>query len=116
MFFRSPEDVLRAWEESYGSLEGKWRKEFLEHEAMKPILKHLDEHIEVAIRRNKRLAKILEDLYEQEYRLAEFNRSLHPHITTSEGESSLIGREGRGARSKIEGREREGGRFGRSTS
>jgi hypothetical protein len=116
MFFRSPEDVLLAWENSYGKLEGKWRKEFLEHETMKPILKHLDEHIEVAIRRNKRLASILEDLYDQEYRLAEFNRSLHPHITTSEGDSSLIGRHERSAKSKIEGREREGGRWGRSTS
>ncbi len=36
MFFRSPEDVLLAWENSYGKLEGKWRKEFLEHETMKP--------------------------------------------------------------------------------
>jgi hypothetical protein len=116
MFFRTPEDVLLAWEVSYGSLDEKWRKEFLEHEVMKPILKHLDEHIEVAIRRNKKLKSILEDLFEQEYRLAEFNRSLHPHITTSEGDSSLIGRHERGAKSKIEGREREGGRWGRSTS
>ena len=116
MFFRSPEDVLLAWEDTYGSLNEKWRKDFLEHETMKPILKHLDEHIEVAIRRNKKLTSILEDLFAQEYRLAEFNRSLHPHITTSEGDSSLIGRHERGAKSRIEGREREGGRFGRSTS
>jgi len=68
MFFRSPEDVLLAWEDTYGSLNEKWRKDFLEHETMKPILKHLDEHIEVAIRRNKKLNSILEDLFAQEFR------------------------------------------------
>jgi hypothetical protein len=116
VFFRDPEDVLVAWQESHGHLDAKWKQSFLKHPTMKEILSNLDEHIAVAIRRNKKLIDIVEDLRNQELKLAEFTRNIHPHSTNIERGGGIAGRIEDTTRSKIESREKESGRWGRTYS
>ena len=65
MRIHNPEEVLAFWEEIYGPLEPYWKNKFLKHPSMKGILKNQSDSIKVAIRRNKKLSKVLDDLHKQ---------------------------------------------------
>ena len=71
---------------------------------MKEILKHPSENIEVAIRRNKKLKDVLDDLRKQVDKKEEFLDKYDKYRNSRDTSSG----------SKIESREKEGGRWGRS--
>ena len=104
MRIHNSEEVLKFWEEIYGTLEPKWKTKFLYHPCIKGILKHQSDNIKVAIRRNKELANVLEDLLNQGSKKESFDRKQNP-FRESQSDQSL---------SKIERREKDGGRWGRS--
>jgi|688.fasta_scaffold164203_2 ribosomal protein L17 len=104
MRIHNSEEVLKFWEEIYGTLEPKWKTKFLYHPCMKAILKHQSDNIKVAIRRNKELANVLEDLINQGAKKESFDRKQNP-FRESQSDQSL---------SKIERREKDGSRWGRS--
>jgi hypothetical protein len=104
MRIHNPEEVLAFWEEVYGHLDSSWKTKFLKHPAMKGILKHQSDNIKVSIRRNKKLSEVLEDLLNQGREKAAFDMKLNP-FHESQQDQSL---------SKIERREKDGGRWGRS--
>ena len=99
-----PEHVLAFWQEIHGELERKWHNKFLKHRSMKEILKHPSENIEVAIRRNRKLKDVLDDLRKQVDKKEEFLDKYDKYRNSRENSSG----------SKIESREKEGGRWGRS--
>ena len=72
---------------------------------MKRILKFESNQIKVAIRRNKKLDSVLEDLIQQSIKKEDFNRRQNPFLDSVEKQEST---------SKIENREREGRRWGRT--
>ena len=72
---------------------------------MKRILKFESDQIKVAIRRNKKLDAVLEDLIQQSIKKEDFNRRQNPFLDSVEKQEST---------SKIENREREGRRWGRT--
>lgn len=100
-----PRDVLQFWEETYEVLKPLWKPLFLNHRAMKRILKFESDQIKVAIRRNKKLDAVLEDLIQQSIKKEDFNRRQNPFLDSVEKQEST---------SKIENREREGRRWGRT--
>ena len=63
------EDILRAWESTWGSLPEKWRQKFLNHRAMSEILFYPENWIEIAVLRNKKLEQVLEYLQKNENRV-----------------------------------------------
>jgi hypothetical protein len=63
------EDILRAWESTWGPLPGKWRQPFLNHRAMAEILFYPENWIEIAVVRNKKLEQVLEYLQKNENRV-----------------------------------------------
>ena len=104
MNIRKPEDLLAAWENVHGKLESDvLRKRFLEHECLADILKQRPERIAVAVRRNAKLHDVLQDLYAQDNRLEEFLDKYYPYRNS---QPEVLG-------SKVEQRERDGGRWGR---
>lgn len=105
MRIHRPIDVLQFWEETYEVLEPKWKQKFIEHKAMKRILKYKSDQIKVAIRRNKRLDNVLGDLIQQADKKEDFLRKQNQFYDANQRERSS---------SKIENREREGNRWGRS--
>ena len=76
---------------------------FLHHECMKNILKHRPERIAVAVKRNAKLKDILEDLYAQDDNTQEFLDKYYPYRNAAPEEPG----------SRIERREKDGGRWGR---
>jgi len=100
-----PIDVLQFWEETYEVLAPKWKSKFIHHKAIKKILKYNSDQIKVAIRRNKRLNAVLEDLIQQTIKKEDFLRKQNQFYDANQKERSS---------SKIENREREGNRWGRS--
>ena len=104
MRIHNQEEVLAFWEEIYGPLESSWKNKFLKHPSMKGILKHQSDNIKVAIRRNKKLSDVLDDLHKQGVNKEAFDRKHNP-FHESQQDQSL---------SKIERREKDGGRWGRS--
>ena len=100
-----PRDVLQFWEETYEALKPVWKPLFLNHRAMKRILKFDSDQIKVAIRRSKKLDDILEDLIEQSIKKDDFGRKQNPFFDTNAPRDSA---------SKIENRERDGNRWGRT--
>ncbi len=104
MNIRKPEDLLVAWEEVHGALESKdLRLRFLDHECVKDILKHRQERIAVALRRNVKIYDALEDLYAQDNRTQEFLDKYYPYRDSQPEE----------LKSRIEQREKDAGRWGR---
>ena len=91
MPIRSSEDLLHFWEECYGNLDAKWQKVFLGQSILKEILKFQENQIMVAVRRNKKLKDVLEDLHQQEFAKDEFKRKMNPYFESYEdrGESPL---------------------------
>lgn len=100
-----PKDVLQFWEETYGVLKPIWKPLFLNHGAMKKILKYNSDKIKVAIRRNKRLDDVLEDLILQGVKKDAFERQQNQFYDANQKDVPL---------SNIESRELEGKRWGRS--
>lgn len=99
-----PADLLVFWQEVYGDLDPKWHAEFLKNKSIKEILTHPTENIKVATRRNKKLKDILRDLRDQKVKKEEFldKYDRYRHSRKEDGGS------------KIESREREGKRWGRT--
>jgi len=101
----NPQTLLEFWEQIHGELKPKWRTKFLQHSAIKAILTFSSDQIKVAIRRRVKLNDVLDDLKDQSKRKEEFDRKQNPfYDANSRNESS----------SKIERRELESGRWGRT--
>ena len=101
----NPQTLLDFWEQIHGELKPKWRTKFLQHSAVKAILTFSSDQIKVAIRRRVKLNDVLGDLKDQAKRKEQFDRKQNPfYDANSRNESS----------SKIERRELESGRWGRT--
>ena len=98
-----PEHILAFWQEIHGVLDSKWHKVFLKDPSIKQILQFDDENIKVAIRRNQKLKEVLEDLNLQAMKKEEFLDVWDPYRNSRDNTHW----------SKIEAREKEGGRWGR---
>ena len=98
-------ELLVFWEKIYGGLKPVWKRAFLGHSAIQGILSYKSEQIMVAVRRNQKLNDVLKDLHHQAQRKEEFDRKQNPFYDANQGDESP---------SKIEQREIEGGRWGRS--
>ena len=105
MRIHNSNELLVFWAEIYGGLKPTWQKAFLRHSAIKEILSYKSEQIMVAVRRNQKLNVVLKDLHHQAQRKEEFDRKQNPFHDSKQGHESS---------SKIERREKEGGRWGRS--
>lgn len=98
-------ELLSFWEECHGELEREeWRELFLSHECVSDILNQRQERIVVAVRRNMKLHDVLEDLHKQDDRHLEFLDKYYPYRHSHPEE----------LKSRIEQRERDSGRWGRS--
>ena len=104
MNINKPADLLIFWQEIHGELENKWHNKFLRHKSIKEILTHPSDNIRVATRRNKKLIDILTDLRNQVDKKEAFLDKYDKYRNSREVETG----------SKIESREREGKRWGRS--
>jgi len=104
MNIRKPADLLAFWQEIHGELDTKWHTEFLEDKSIKEILYHPTDNIKVAVRRNKKLLEILGDLRNQVDKTEAFLDKYDKHRNSREINTG----------SKIEEREREGKRWGRT--
>lgn len=105
MRIHNASELLVFWTDTYGDLKPAWKKAFLRHSAIKEILSYKSEQIVVAVRRNQRLNDVLKDLYHQVNNKEEFDRKQNPFYDANQGNESP---------SRIEQREIEGGRWGRS--
>jgi hypothetical protein len=103
MRIQNEQHVLAFWEEIYGALEEKWKSRFMNHKCMRSILNHNSDNIKVAIRRNKNLSDVLNDLENQKLNKEIFKRKVNPYRDSIPDEPQ----------SKVERRERDGGRWGR---
>ncbi len=104
MRIQNEEQVLAFWEEIYGALDEKWKTRFITHRCIRLILNHNSDNIKVAIRRNKKLSDVLSDLENQKINKETFKQKVNPYHDSMPDESQ----------SKVERRERDGGRWGRS--
>lgn len=104
MIIANRNDLLNFWQEIHGPLEKRWQIVFLGNKHLKKILDFPDENIKVAIRRNVKLVNILKDLENQETKKEQFLDKYDKYRNSRE---SISG-------SKIESREREGKRWGRT--
>ena len=55
----TPRDVLELWETTWGPLDEKWKKDFLNHKDMQSILKFNYRQIDFCIRKTKKLENLL---------------------------------------------------------
>jgi hypothetical protein len=101
---KKPADLLAFWQEIHGELDTKWYKEFLKDKSVKEILSHPTDKIKVAVRRNKKLVEILSDLRNQVDKKEAFLDKYDKYRNSREISTG----------SKIEEREREGKRWGRT--
>jgi hypothetical protein len=97
-------DLLVFWQEIHGELENKWHNKFLRDKSIKEILTHPTDNIKVAIKRNKKLIEILLDLRNQVDKKEAFLDKYDKYRNSRGVETG----------SKIESREREGKRWGRT--
>ena len=104
MRIQNAQDVLKFWEEVHGTLDAKWIVEFLKHQTIRFILNHDSDKIKVALRRNQKLEEVLIDLENQVTKKEDFDRQINPYYDSKQYESQ----------SKIEQREKDGGRWGRT--
>jgi len=104
MNIKKPADLLAFWQEIHGELDTKWHKEFLKDKSVKEILSHPTDNIKVAVRRNKKLVEILSDLRNQVDKKEAFLDKYDKYRNSRETNTG----------SKIEEREREGKRWGRT--
>ena len=104
MNIKKPVDLLAFWQEVHGELDAKWHKKFLKDKSIKEILTHPTDNIKVAVRRNKKLAEILIDLRAQVMKKEDFLDKYDKYRNSRESNTG----------SKIEEREREGKRWGRT--
>jgi hypothetical protein len=104
MNINNPADLLVFWQQIHGELENKWHNTFLRDKSIKEILTHPTDNIKVAIRRNKKLIEILTDLRNQVDNKEAFLDKYDKYRNSREVETG----------SKIESREREGKRWGRT--
>jgi len=104
MNVKKPADLLAFWQEIYGELDTKWHKEFLKNKFVKEILTHPTDNIKVAVRRNKKLVEVLSDLRNQVDKREAFLDKEDKYRNSREINTG----------SKIEEREREGKRWGRT--
>ena len=104
MNINKPTDLLIFWQEIYGELENKWHNKFLRDKSIKEILTHPTDSIKVAVRRNKKLIEILTDLRNQVDKKEAFLDKFDKYRNSRGVETG----------SKIESREREGKRWGRT--
>jgi hypothetical protein len=105
MRIHNQQELMEFWEEIYGQVKPVWRRAFLKHDAIKEILTYQSDQIKVAVRRNQKLNDVLKDLYHQSQCKEEFDRKQNPFYDTGIRDQSP---------SKIEQREIESGRWGRS--
>ena len=104
MRIHNAQEVLDFWEEIYGDLDQSWKIKFLKHPCMKSILKYQSDNIKFAIRRNQKLNAVLDDLENQKLNKETFDRRVNPYYDSGRDEPQ----------SKIERREKDGGRWGRT--
>ena len=105
MRIHNQQELLKFWEEIWGQVKPVWRRAFLKHDVIKEILTYQSDQIKVAVRRNQKLNDVLKDLHHQSQRKEEFDRKQNPFYDAEVRDQSP---------SKIEQREIEGGRWGRS--
>jgi len=105
MRIHNSKELLTSWEQAHGELKPELRIGFLKHPAIKQILTFESDHIKVAIKRNMNLQDVLKDLANQAKRKEEFDRKQNPFYDANQRDEPS---------SKIEKREQEGGRWGRS--
>ena len=86
MRIHKPSEVLNFWEEIHGEFKPLWKPLFLHHKAMKRILEFQSDQIKVAIRRNKKLDLVLQDLEMQAANQEEFDRKQNPFFDANKGE------------------------------
>ena len=86
MRIHKPSEVLSFWEEIHGEFKPLWKPLFLHHKAMKRILEFQSDQIKVAIRRNKKLDLVLQDLEMQAANQEEFDRKQNPFFDANKGE------------------------------
>ena len=86
MRIHKPSEVLNFWEEIHGEFKPLWKPLFLHHRAMKRILEFQSDQIKVAIRRNKKLDLVLQDLEMQAANQEEFDRKQNPFFDANKGE------------------------------
>lgn len=58
----TPKEVLELWELTWGTLEDKWREEFLGHKDMNAICSYNYRQIVFCIRKSKKLNSLLREL------------------------------------------------------
>lgn len=104
MNIKSAENLLEFWQEIYGELDSSEQRQFLKDGAIGEILTHPTENIKVAVRRNKLLIDVLKDLQLQVEKKEAFLETYDKYRNSREPEP----------KSKIENREREGERWGRT--
>ena len=104
MSIKKPADLLAFWQEVHGELDVKWHKRFLKDKSIMEILTHPTDNIKVAVRRNKKLRDIMSDLRAQVAKTEEFLDKYDKYRNSREVNTG----------SKIEEREREGKRWGRT--
>ena len=104
MNINKPADLLAFWQEIHGQLDNKWHQKFLKDKLIKEILNHPTDNIKVAVRRNRKLLEILDDLRNQVDKKEAFLDKYDKYRNSREGETG----------SKIESRDREGKRWGRT--
>jgi hypothetical protein len=98
-------ELLIFWEQAHGELKPELKIGFLKHPDIKQILTFESDHIKVAVKRNVKLQDVLKDLTNQAIRKEEFERKQNPFYDANQSDEPS---------SKIEEREQEGGRWGRS--
>lgn len=86
MRIHKPSEVLEFWEEIHGEFKPVWKSLFLHHRAMKRILEFQSDQIKVAIRRNKKLDLVLQDLEMQAANQEDFDRKQNPFFDANKGE------------------------------
>jgi hypothetical protein len=105
MRIHNQQELLEFWEQVHGDLKVELKKGFINNSTIKQILAFEADHIKVAIKRNLKLIDVLRDLQDQAKRKEDFDRKQNPFYDANLRDEPS---------SKIEKREQEGGRWGRS--
>ncbi len=81
--FESANDILSFWQECHGELTNRWKSLFISDPKVTQILRFgSNESIKVAIKRNKKLSDILEDLHTQDEKTSDFKNKQNPYINS----------------------------------
>lgn len=77
--FKTAHDVLIFWQECHGELSDRWKNLFISDPKVAQILRFgINESIMVAIKRNRKLSDILEDLHLQDQKTSDFKNAQNP--------------------------------------